>query len=96
MRKYLLIFAIIIGISSLFAKEICTLTVTTYPPMHCENCEKKIKNFFRFEKGVKRINTDLNSQTVSIIYDAEKTSETKLLEGFSKIDYSVEKVDSIQ
>ena len=71
------------------AKDIKTLTVTTDPVMHCESCEKKIKNYFRFEKGVKNIETDIPSQRVKIIYDADKTSEQHLIDGFSKIEYTV-------
>lgn len=49
---------------------------TTSPQMHCENCENKIKGNLRFEKGVKKIVTDIDSQTVTVTYDADKTSST--------------------
>ena len=42
--------------------------------MHCENCERKVKNNIKFEKGVKEFSTDLKTKTVSITYDAEKTA----------------------
>ena len=54
------------------AKDIKTLVVTTNPQMHCANCENKIKNGLRFEKGVKDITTDIPSQTVTVKYDDEK------------------------
>ncbi|MBR2200637.1 MAG: heavy-metal-associated domain-containing protein, partial [Bacteroidales bacterium] len=47
-------------------KDIKTLVLTTNPQMHCENCENKIKNNIRFEKGVKSIETDIAAQTVTI------------------------------
>ena len=65
-----------------FAKDIKTVVVTTTPQMHCENCEAKIKGNLRFEKGVKDIETNIEAQTVTIKYDAEKTSEEKIIKGF--------------
>lgn len=55
--------------------------------MYCENCENKIKGNLRFEKGIKEIVTHIDAQTVTIKYDADKTSEEKLLKGFEKFDY---------
>lgn len=69
------------------AKDIQTVVVTTTPQMHCANCENKIKNNIRFEKGIKEITTDLKSKTVTIKYDADKTTIEKLLAGFAKIGY---------
>lgn len=96
MKKILLIGMSLLAAGTLLAKTLEIVSVTTYPKMHCSNCEKKIKNFFRFEKGIKRIETDLNNQSVTITYDADKTSEEKILNSFSKINYEVEKLDSIQ
>lgn len=48
------------------AKTIKTTVFTTSPQMHCENCENKIKGNLRFEKGVKKIVTDIDSQTVTL------------------------------
>lgn len=73
------------------AKDIKTLVVTTNPQMHCTNCENKIKNGLRFEKGVKDITTDIPSQTVTVKYDDEKTTEANLTKAFSKIGYQVTK-----
>ncbi len=83
-----------------YAKDIKTAVFTTQPQMHCENCEKKIKGNLRFEKGVKSIETSVEKQTVTIKYDADKTSTDKLSQAFGKIGYQVrllkkgEKVES--
>ena len=58
--------------------------------MGCENCEKKVKNNMRFEKGVKELSTELKNKTVSITYDAEKTDVKKLQAGFKKFNYEAE------
>ena len=72
------------------AKTIKTTVFTTSPQMHCENCEKKVKNNMRFEKGVKELSTELKNKTVSITYDAEKTDVKKLQAGFKKFNYEAE------
>ncbi len=81
-----------------WAKDIRTVVLNTAPEMHCANCENKIKSHIRFEKGVKEIDTDLNAKTVTVKYDAEKTTVENIVAGFSKIGYeaTVVKCDSTQ
>ena len=74
------------------AKDIKTVVLTTNPEMHCENCEKKIKSNLRFEKGVKVIETDLRTKTVTIKYDADKTTVDNIIKGFKKIKYEAKEV----
>ena len=69
------------------AKDIKTVVFNTTPEMHCANCENKIKSNIRFEKGVKDITTDLKAKTVTVKYDADKTTVDKLVAGFAKINY---------
>ncbi len=63
------------------------IVVSVNPPMHCANCEKKIKSNIRFVKGVKKIETDLDKQTVTITADKTKVKTTELDKAFSKIGY---------
>jgi copper chaperone CopZ len=76
------------------AKDIKTVVLTTAPQMHCANCEKKIKENIRFEKGIKSIKTNLNDKTVTIEYDADKTTVPAIIEGFKKIKYEAKEVKS--
>lgn len=66
-----------------------TLVVTTTPQMHCENCEKKIKQNIRFVKGVKRINTSVEAQRVTIIYDKAKATYEDFVKAFQRIGYEI-------
>ncbi len=75
-----------------FGKDIRTVVLTTLPEMHCANCEKKIKENIRFEKGVKSIKTDLKTKTVTIEYDADKTNVQNIIKGFKKIKYEASEV----
>ena len=74
------------------AKDIKTVVLTTNPQMHCANCEKKIKDNIRFEKGIKSIKTNLDNKTVTIEYDADKTTVPAIIEGFKKIKYEASEV----
>ena len=92
MKKLVMFFAIMIMALTVAGKDIKTLVLTTNPQMHCESCENKIKNNIRFEKGVKSIETDIAAQTVTIVYDADKTTEDAIIQAFAKINYTVRKV----
>lgn len=76
------------------AKDIKTAVFTTEPHMHCASCERKIKENIRFEKGVKKIETNLERQTITIQYDADKTNPEKLLKGFERIRYKAKVVNT--
>ena len=90
-RLSFIIFALSFSVA-LFAKDIRTVVLTTLPEMHCANCEKKIKENIRFEKGVKSIKTDLKTKTVTVEYDAEKTNVQNIIKGFKKIKYEASEV----
>ena len=64
-----------------------TLVVTTTPQMHCANCQNKIKDGLRFEKGVKDIITSVDDQTVTIVFNPKKTDKAKLEATFPKFGY---------
>lgn len=78
--------------STAMAKDIKKVCVTTQPEMHCSGCENRIKNFFKFEKGIKKIETSVPDQRVVITYDADKTSEQTIIDSFGKINFNAEKV----
>lgn len=60
---------------------------TLEPKMDCQHCVEKIRNNIRFEKGVKAVNPDLQTQLVAIQYDSKKTDVEKLQKAFAKIGY---------
>lgn len=74
------------------AKDIKTVVLKTQPEMHCANCEKKIKDNIRFEKGIKSITTNLKDKTVTVEYDADKTNIPNIINGFKKINYEASEV----
>lgn len=90
MKKLLtLLLTLFVGTTMALAKDVKTVVLTTNPQMHCSGCETKIKKNIRFEKGVKDIQTSVPNQTVTIKYDADKTSVEKLIKAFEKLGYTV-------
>lgn len=79
----------LLSVAAVWAKDI-RVVVFRVSQMHCEKCEKKVKDNMRFEKGLKDLSTEVKTKTVTITYDAEKTSVKKLQAGFKKFDYVAE------
>lgn len=73
-------------------KELRVLVLTPTPQMHCESCENKIKKNMRFENGVKKVETNLEKQEVTITYDPSKTNVEGLQKGMKKIGYDTKVV----
>lgn len=88
MKKNLIMMALLLVSTAAIAKNIKTAVFTTLPQMHCDNCEQKIKKNVRFVKGVKEIKTDIGQQTVTVTYDADKTSPALIIDGFKRINYN--------
>lgn len=86
-KLFMLMLAGFCSIATISAKDIRTITFRV-EQMHCSNCEKKVKNNLRFEKGVKSIKTEVPQHLVVITYDAEKTTVEKLQAAFEKFDYT--------
>ncbi len=81
--------ALLLGLGG---KELRVLVVTPTPQMHCENCENKIKKNMRFEKGVKKVETSIEKQEVTITYDPSKNTVEGLQAGMKKIGYDTKVV----
>ncbi len=89
MKKILsLMLTLALSTATGLAKDIKTVVFTTTPQMHCSNCEAKIKKNLRFEKGVKDIVTSVPDQTVTVKYDADKTTVEKILKAFESFGYT--------
>jgi copper chaperone CopZ len=84
MKKLLIIMMALLplmGISAKPDKQVVTLSCD----LHCQGCIDKIMKNIAFEKGVKDIVCDLDSKTVTVTFDANKTDVPTLLKAFDKI-----------
>lgn len=84
----MLVMAVCVALPSSAKSPKETVVFTVVPQMTCQNCENKIKSNLRFEKGVSDIVTDLETQTVTVTYDPEKTNKENLTAAFGKIGYT--------
>ena len=92
MKKYLVMACMLATAGNMIAKAPAdTLTVTTLPQMHCQGCENKIKSNIRFVKGTKKIDTSVEEQKVTIVYDSKKAKYKDFVEAFKKIGYEIKK-----
>ena len=91
MKSKLLItlFALMLGFGG---SNLRVLIVTPTPEMHCESCENKIKGNMRFEKGVVKVETNLDRQEVAITYNPKKNNVEGLRKAMKKIGYDTKLV----
>ncbi|MDO4970632.1 MAG: heavy-metal-associated domain-containing protein [Bacteroidales bacterium] len=87
MKKLFLIAMITLVSVVASAKDIKTVYLTTDPVMHCNSCEVRIKENLKYVKGIKSIKTDVATQTVTVTYDADKTTVQKIKDSLKKIQY---------
>ncbi|MDR2683804.1 MAG: heavy-metal-associated domain-containing protein [Prevotellaceae bacterium] len=72
------------------AKQTSRTEVTYFiPNMHGEHCRSIIEKEIGYEKGVKDLKFDLKAQKLTIVFDADKTTEDKLKAALKKIGYDV-------
>lgn len=62
-----------------------TVTTTFVTDIDCEGCAKKVTNTIPYEKGVKDVQVDVPSKSVTVTYDPAKTNEEALVKAFAKI-----------
>ena len=89
MKKLTLMFALVMICLSAAAKKTETKCVefSVNPPLQCENCENKVKNNLKFEKGVKDVKAYAKENRILITYDPAKTGEEALVKALKKIGY---------
>ena len=74
------------------SQDLRVLVMTPTPKMHCESCENKIKKNLRFEKGVIKIETSVEAQTVTVTYNPAKTNVENIQAAMKKIGYDTKVV----
>ena len=61
----------LLSVTVIVAKDL-RIVVFKVPQMYCENCERKVKDNIRFEKGVKDISTDLKEKTATMYFSRQE------------------------
>ncbi len=71
-----------------------TETVRIQSSTICHMCEKTIEENMIYEKGVKKVEVDLASASVSITFDPHKTDPAALRTALTKLGYSADGVSA--
>lgn len=68
-------------------KKVATVVFTT--DLDCEHCAKKVLNTIPYEKGIKDVQTDVKTKTVTVKFDEAKNSIESLKKAFESIKVKV-------
>lgn len=88
MKKTFFIMAMMLCAIIATAKDIKTAVLTVSPQMTCENCENRITENLRYIAGIKDIKASAKKQTITIEFDADKTSPDAFVKSLEKIGYA--------
>lgn len=69
-------------------------TVVFNVKMNCMSCVAKVKKNIPFERGVKDLKVDFDTQKVAITYKMKKTDIEKLKKAIEKLDITVKGVEN--
>ena len=68
-------------------KKIATVVFTT--DLDCHHCAQKVLNTIPYEKGIKDVQVDVPTKTVTVKYDEAKNSTESLTKAFESIKVKV-------
>ena len=75
------------------AKSVTTVFVTD---IDCQGCAKKVTNTIPYEKGIKDVQVDVPTKTVTVKYDEAKNSVESLTKAFESIKVKVVKTKKVE
>lgn len=95
MKKVVLIaLVLLVGVAtnSLYAQKKTTEVACFKSNMDCENCQKTITEYLKFEKGVKDLKVDLVTNTIKVEYKAGKNNTDGFAKAIEKKGYKAEEI----
>jgi len=81
--------AMVFTFGNTFADKHEKKTVVFKVNMHCSSCKAKVEKNLPFEKGVRDLKVDMKTQTVKIVYKADKNTEKNLIKAIEKCGVKV-------
>ena len=66
--------------------------VTFKSSINCNMCKEKIEGDLSLSKGVKKVTVDVESKTVTVVFNDAKTDEAKIKKKKKKIGYDADDV----
>ena len=75
-------------------KKIATVVFTT--DLDCHHCAQKVLNTIPYEKGIKDVQVDVPTKTVTVKFDEAKNSTESLTKAFESIKVKVVKTKKVE
>lgn len=73
-----------------------SVTVEFVTDIDCAGCAKKVTNTIPYERGVKDVQVDVATKTVTVTFDPTKTNEETLIRAFQKIKIQVTDTEIVE
>ena len=97
MKKIMMILAMLAMVAGIATaapkaeKKIATVVFTT--DLDCHHCAQKVMNTIPYEKGIKDVQVDVPTKTVTVKFDESKNSVESLTKAFESIKVKVVKAE---
>jgi copper chaperone CopZ len=97
MKKIMMILAMLAMVAGVATaapkaeKKIATVVFTT--DLDCHHCAQKVLNTIPYEKGIKDVQVDVPTKTVTVKFDEAKNSVESLTKAFESIKVKVVKTE---
>ena len=99
MKKIMMILAALVVVAGVATaapkqkaeKKIATVVFTT--DLDCHHCAQKVLNTIPYEKGIKDVQVDVPTKTVTVKFDEAKNSVESLTKAFESIKVKVVKAE---
>lgn len=91
---YVLIMAMLVGFTTnkTLAQKKGNEVVCYKSNMDCDNCEKTVTEYLKFEKGVKDLKVDYVTNTIFVEYKAGKNNSEGFAKAIEKKGYKAEEI----
>jgi copper chaperone CopZ len=100
MKKIIMILAMLAVVAGVATaapkaeKKIATVVFTT--DLDCHHCAQKVLNTIPYEKGIKDVQVDVPTKTVTVKFDEAKNSIESLTKAFESIKVKVVKTKKVE
>ena len=100
MKKIIALFAMLAMVAGVAVaapkaeKKIATVVFTT--DLDCHHCAQKVLNTIPYEKGIKDVQVDVPTKTVTVKFDEAKNSVESLTKAFESIKVKVVKTKKVE
>ena len=102
MKKIITLFVALVAVAGIAVaapkqkaeKKIATVVFTT--DLDCHHCAQKVLNTIPYEKGIKDVQVDVPTKTVTVKFDEAKNSTESLTKAFESIKVKVVKTKKVE